>query len=300
MTDPIGDFQVGQDHHCGRYNVSTHHTHQKGHSCLHRRPACGRESTFSVTFVVKSIAKGIIPDSVIFASRQHIHFGQVLSLESRHANLIMSKASRSATNPRKTRRQQLHEPDTTTGQDHAPKHLMKTLDKADIPGSGSDAPDALKLVLTPALWQDVDPTSGFSFLNRAHAIFFTRQHNASKFLSDKARAKKAFVSHFDRHEASYEMLEKSTTLGWLGTLLDNVGKNQPLTYRLGNARVASVLAVMAVAYLHSEIEETELEDFFGISVRLTDAEEYPSRIESAQARLTQLVYLLQTSRLHQA
>ncbi|EXL51578.1 hypothetical protein FOCG_07412 [Fusarium oxysporum f. sp. radicis-lycopersici 26381] len=132
-------------------------------------------------------------------------------------------------------------------------------------------------------------------------------------LPDPVDARFLLTLYFDVCIATYRILHKSTVETWLSTMEQNMQSRDLIWKGLGRAKAAIVLVVLAIGSLHRAKSEgflsTEAEDqalaksdtFFTISARLVDEETnsgFP-RLESAQAKLIQVLYLLTTSRFNQ-
>lgn len=116
--------------------------------------------------------------------------------------------------------------------------------------------------------------------------------------------------YFETCVVTYRMLHRPTTEAWMNAFLKDRRNNQPIGHSLGNARSSILLAIMAIATLRYEkvygnmSPESEVgvlvqsDRLFCMSAKLTEAETGFPRLESAQARLLQVLYLLQTSRMN--
>jgi hypothetical protein len=101
---------------------------------------------------------------------------------------------------------------------------------------------------------------------------------------------------------------------WLGVVLKNAERNFPLHQTVGHSKAAIVMAIFAIATLRqAKIEGVsqsnpydtrsafqQSDQFFYTSTALTTAERGLPSLESAQARILQALYLLQSSRMNQA
>ncbi|KAF3914684.1 hypothetical protein AA313_de0205733 [Arthrobotrys entomopaga] len=99
---------------------------------------------------------------------------------------------------------------------------------------------------------------------------------------------------------------------WLEAIYNNKQQNQPLWYGVGHARTAIILTILAIATIRQEKirgisspdEETsslQMSDHYfcaGLKM-LAESETGLPRLESAQARIIQVLYLLQTARMNQ-
>jgi hypothetical protein len=114
--------------------------------------------------------------------------------------------------------------------------------------------------------------------------------------------------------ATYRLLHRPTVESWFNTLSNNFTSSQPLSAGIGPARTSIVLSVLAVACIHEERARGESglspdtgkavpaqsDEMFCEALRLTDIETGLPKLESAQARLIQVLYLLMSSRFNQA
>ncbi|KAL1852158.1 hypothetical protein Plec18170_005882 [Paecilomyces lecythidis] len=118
--------------------------------------------------------------------------------------------------------------------------------------------------------------------------------------------------YFGTCVVTYHMFHRKTVEAWMEALLRNRTQDQPMTRSLGNPRCAILLTIMAIATLRwekvngtvsAENDATALrqsDQLFYTAMTLTDTERGFPRLESAQARLIQVLYLLQTSRMNKA
>ncbi|KAJ8110577.1 hypothetical protein OPT61_g6616 [Boeremia exigua] len=120
--------------------------------------------------------------------------------------------------------------------------------------------------------------------------------------------------YFDVCIATYRLLHRPTVESWFDTVSNNFTSSQPLLTGLGHAKTSIVLSVLAVAYIHEERARgdsglspatgdtlpTQSDEMFCEAQRLTETETGLPKLESAQARLIQVLYLLMSSRFNQA
>ncbi|KAJ6072901.1 hypothetical protein N7467_010986 [Penicillium canescens] len=132
------------------------------------------------------------------------------------------------------------------------------------------------------------------------------------FIPDTPTARKLLQFYFETCVVTYRMFHRQTVEGWMEVFLKDCQERRPIARSLGNSRTAILLTIMAIATLRLERvrvnEEMSKEDeslvlqrsdqLFCAGMRLTDAEMGFPRLESAQARLIQVLYLLQTSRMN--
>ncbi|GIZ36843.1 hypothetical protein CKM354_000031000 [Cercospora kikuchii] len=187
--------------------------------------------------------------------------------------------------------------------------------------------------------QYVDRTSGLSFLERARSRLKARQSSRIEGfhqpltaagdkplldstldgsptspavlpnIPDQDRAAELLDLYFEVCVASYKPLHKPTVDGWYSTLTQNIAQGKPMTESIGNARVAVLFGVFAVATYHAQKSSGVSDDvaslstsdsFFRCSTALTETETGTPHLESAQARLLQVFYLLATCRMNRA
>lgn len=122
--------------------------------------------------------------------------------------------------------------------------------------------------------------------------------------------------YFDMCIATYRLLHRPTVEGWLRIVVGNSEHGRPYWSGLSRPRAAIIFTVLAIATFHEEKAkgggiasfspvnaETPLrqcDELFCEASRLTDAETGFPRLESAQVRLIQVLYLLMSSRMNQA
>ncbi|CAH0045129.1 unnamed protein product [Clonostachys solani] len=115
--------------------------------------------------------------------------------------------------------------------------------------------------------------------------------------------------YFDVCIATYRFLHRPAVERWLVVVEHNIKEGLPVWHEIGRPRAAIVLVALAIAISHHEKSETiggvdrtsSLGDvLFGVAGRLTENETGHPKLESAQARLVQVIYLLITSRFNRA
>ncbi|EQB56478.1 hypothetical protein CGLO_03512 [Colletotrichum gloeosporioides Cg-14] len=118
--------------------------------------------------------------------------------------------------------------------------------------------------------------------------------------------------YFDVCIATYRVLHRPTVEIWLKTMVNNLAQGKPVWQDIGRAKASIVLTALAVATAHSEKSKGfhEPEDerlslarsdrLFCVALQLTERETGLPRLESAQSRLIQVLYLLTTSRMNRA
>lgn len=111
--------------------------------------------------------------------------------------------------------------------------------------------------------------------------------------------------------ATYRFLHLQTVEGWLEVMAGNERDGFPIHRGLGRAKAAIVLIMLAIAKAHEDKasgrfqmdEEASMEHtdaLFSDASALVQQETASPTLESAQARLVQVLYLLTTSRFNQA
>jgi hypothetical protein len=112
--------------------------------------------------------------------------------------------------------------------------------------------------------------------------------------------------YFDVCIATYRLLHRPTTESWLAVVSENAELRRPLFTGIGRAKTATVLSVLAIASFHEEkakgcddsspVNEDELQSgsngLFCEALRLTESETGIPKLESAQSRLVQVLFLL--------
>ncbi|KAL4897080.1 fungal-specific transcription factor domain-containing protein [Aspergillus ambiguus] len=188
--------------------------------------------------------------------------------------------------------------------------------------------------------QYLDSTSGLSFLHRALAKlvrekqmsfyessegeknqlltsagdipFFNSEGQALTIFPDSDIARELLRLYFDTCVTTYRMLHRQTVEGWLETSLRDSEQSHIEPGVLENSKQSIILTILAIAsFRKSKIKGSsrdhresaglhESDRFFSMATKLTDTELGFPRLESAQARLIQVLYLLQTSRMNKA
>lgn len=128
-------------------------------------------------------------------------------------------------------------------------------------------------------------------------------------IPDSAQALELLDLYFEVCVATYKPLHRPTVDAWYRVLASNVTQGLPMTKTLGHARVSTVLSIFAVTTFHRQKSRGFSDDvsslsnsdaFFRCSMALTESETGGPHLESAQARLVQVFYLLMTCRMNQA
>ncbi|KAF3391219.1 hypothetical protein F1880_007436 [Penicillium rolfsii] len=133
---------------------------------------------------------------------------------------------------------------------------------------------------------------------------------SESFSPDAATARNLVRYYFETCVVTYRIFHQQTVEAWLEIFLKDREKQDPLARSLNNPRAAILLTIMAIATLRIERVNSEISTddesltlqqsdyFFCAGMKLTDEEMGFPRLESAQARLIQVLYLLQTSRIN--
>ena len=135
-------------------------------------------------------------------------------------------------------------------------------------------------------------------------------------MPDRETAKQFFEFYFDQCVVTYRCLHKQTCLSMLEAVLDNVASDMPLPHNLGSSKAAIVLAILAIVRLRKDkISDVNLampdfssaqpplsssDEYFCEAVKLTSGEVGLPKLQSVQARILQVLYLLQTGRMNRA
>lgn len=128
------------------------------------------------------------------------------------------------------------------------------------------------------------------------------------------RGRELLGLYFDVCIATYRLLHRPTVESWFDTVSNNFTSGQPLLTGIGHAKTSIVLSVLAVACIHEErargesglspatgiAVQAQSDELFCEALRLTETETGYPKLESAQARLIQVLYLLMSSRFNQA
>lgn len=187
--------------------------------------------------------------------------------------------------------------------------------------------------------QVFDPTSGVTFLHRAWKRL-ARAHDVSPaaapdqlshqqpwmLAGDKPlpsrdcpdcitlppprKTRELLSLYFDVCIATYRFLHRGTARSWLEGVERSLAEGKPAWDAVGKPRAAIVLTLLAIASIHRERESQEApspeesaccgDELFGMATYLTDSETGFPSLESAQARIIQVLYLLTTSRMNRA
>jgi hypothetical protein len=203
--------------------------------------------------------------------------------------------------------------------------------------AGLSSRNSPELHSTDIQGQYVDPTSGLSFLERARDRFSSRRTPSEHALDEdwshrqqpvleagdkplvlndvQSRTNAALPAgdeatelldvYFDVCVATYKPLHRPTLDAWHKQALQNLIAERPLVQNIGHAKLSTLFAVFAVATYHNrrQIQDfsfNESDTLFRESLDLTNMETGLPHLDSAQARLIQVFYLLMTCRMNQA
>lgn len=132
-------------------------------------------------------------------------------------------------------------------------------------------------------------------------------------LADRQSALDLLEFYFDRCVVTYRCLNRQYCTHWLDLVLINAANSLPLYHEVGHAKAALVLEILAIASLRQEKVAgnwaaddggtyclRQSDQYFCTAVALTSEEKGLPRLESVQARVLQVLYLLQTARMNQA
>ncbi|KAG9255811.1 putative C6 transcription factor [Emericellopsis atlantica] len=129
---------------------------------------------------------------------------------------------------------------------------------------------------------------------------------------DRETALRLFDFYFEQCVVTYRCLNRQYCSMWLNTVIENQESQLPISNGIGHAKAALVTTIMAIATLRQEkLSQTAVSinldgsihgsDYhFCAASALTNAETGLPRLESVQARVLQVLYLLQTGRMNQA
>lgn len=128
-------------------------------------------------------------------------------------------------------------------------------------------------------------------------------------IPETAEASELLDLYFDVCVATYKPLCRPTVNTWYDTVSANVNQGLPIADNVGNAKASVLLSIFAIATFHRQKSRGFSEDaqslsrsdaLFRCSIALTETETGGPYLESAQARLLQVFYLLMTCRMNQA
>lgn len=180
--------------------------------------------------------------------------------------------------------------------------------------------------------QYIDTPSGLAFLRRAQERFARQNQELSGIagtsedallmtagdkpllgqggdaqIPDPADAKDLLDLYFDVCVATYRILHRPTVDLWLASM--HAGGQEVYGTYIDQAKQAILFGLFAIATFHRQKHRGAVDDqdallqsdsFFREATRLTDAETGLPQLESVQARLIQVFYLLMTCRMNRA
>ena len=138
--------------------------------------------------------------------------------------------------------------------------------------------------------------------------FYQDAQNSDPF-PDPSTARHLLCFYFESCVVTYRIFHRQTVEGWLEAVLNNRRTNSPSTHCLGVAKYSIILTILAIAQFRISKSESSNDEvsalrstdpLFCAAMHLTDTERGFPRLESAQARLIQVLYLLQTFRVNRA
>lgn len=149
-------------------------------------------------------------------------------------------------------------------------------------------------------------------LMSAGDVPFTTKGDQSLLIVSQPAALELFTYYFENCVVTYRILNHQYCRSWFDTVINNWHNGQPLETEIGHAKAAIILSILAIASFRQH-RITEQRSMPGISLLSQQSEQYflaasdltaqetgLPRLESAQARVLQVLYLLQTSRMNQA
>lgn len=136
-------------------------------------------------------------------------------------------------------------------------------------------------------------------------------------IPDIAIASEHLDFYFETCVITYRCLHRGYVTQWVQKVVSNQAAGLPLYYGIGHAKASIVFTILAIVSLRkSKIGNSAIafqrgdtptdqslrhsDPFFCASTRLTDVEVGLPTLESAQARILQVLYLLQSARMNQA
>ncbi|KAK2028381.1 fungal-specific transcription factor domain-containing protein [Colletotrichum zoysiae] len=131
-------------------------------------------------------------------------------------------------------------------------------------------------------------------------------------LPDSKELQDLLALYFDVCIATYRVLHRPSVEAWLSVMVDNLRRGKPLWQDIGRGKASVVLTTLAVSTAHQEKskgtgprdDETpplaKSDRLFCVALQLSERETGLPRLESAQSRLIQVLYLLTTSRMNRA
>ncbi|KAK0384410.1 hypothetical protein NLU13_8497 [Sarocladium strictum] len=160
-------------------------------------------------------------------------------------------------------------------------------------------------------------TEQHQFLISAGDKPFAVQPGQTALVPDVATAMELVQFYFEACVITYRCLHRGYVTDWVRAVVSNQESNLPYYYGIGHAKASIVFTILAIVHLRrGNIQATDTaslgqanltegplsqsDPFFCASTALTDAEVGLPTLESAQSRILQVLYLLQSSRMNQA
>ncbi|KAL6917042.1 hypothetical protein FSST1_008537 [Fusarium sambucinum] len=149
-------------------------------------------------------------------------------------------------------------------------------------------------------------------LMSAGDVPFTTKGDQNLLFVTQPAALELFNYYFENCVVTYRVLHQQYCRLWFDSVINNWHNGQPLETDIGHAKAAIVVSILAIASFrqHRITEQRSIpgmsllsqqsEQYFLAASDLTAQETGLPRLESAQARVLQVLYLLQTSRMNQA
>ncbi|TEA18079.1 Activator of stress genes 1 [Colletotrichum sidae] len=140
----------------------------------------------------------------------------------------------------------------------------------------------------------------------------TDEEVANISLPDSRELQDLLALYFDVCIATYRVLHRPSVEAWLRIMVNNLQQTKPIWTEIGRGKTSIVLTALAVATAHTEkskgfhssedetLSLARSDGLFCVALQLTERETGLPRLESAQSRLIQVLYLLTTSRMNRA
>ncbi|RJE20242.1 Transcription factor [Aspergillus sclerotialis] len=163
-----------------------------------------------------------------------------------------------------------------------------------------------------ALYESTEREKNQLWMSAGDSPFISTDTEADAILSDGQASRELLGFYFDTCVVTYRMLHRHTVENWLQSVLNDRARGLHISHSVGNPKCAIVLTALAIAKrrLFNIRDDSstnnvskrlgESDSLFCTAMELTDSEVGFPRLESAQARLFQVIYLLQTSRMNKA
>ncbi|KAI8629912.1 fungal-specific transcription factor domain-containing protein [Xylariaceae sp. FL1651] len=218
--------------------------------------------------------------------------------------------------------------ETVNGQDAVLSRASPELEVAEIHGQIYDTTSGLAFLhrafrrfsqgengsstrLLPALSGDAENENSPTLTVGDRPIGAENKH-ATVQLPSHERAKELVRHYFDVCMASYRFFHQETVEAWLDIVSRNDKNGLPIYHRIGRAKAAILLTIFAIAHMHEDrangryhgpdeaASMDHTDSLFLVADALVQQETASPTLESAQARLIQVLYLLTTCRMNQA